>query len=310
MIGIGIDVSKAQLDVATDGVSKIVQFSNSPAGIQRLLRWLESFDEVRIVVEATGGYETAVVTACTQADLWISRVNPRQARDFAKATGVLAKTDQLDARILAQMAALLHPKLRRSLPVPGWQTELSAWVRRRAQIVLAIQQQRQQLPTAGMEALRRGIQATLQALRDEQREVESQIRTLSQPQLTPCLRSMKGLGPVVQASLLSELPELGRLEGRQIAKLVGVAPLNRDSGTLRGQRHIWGGRAGLRVVLYMATLVAVRWQPEIKAFFQRLRARGKPGKVALVACMRKLLVILNARRRDELLLQQTELATP
>lgn len=303
MIGIGVDVSKAQLDVAMESEAKVRRFENTAAGIRRLRAWLRKQGEVRIVVEATGGYEEAVLQACAAEGLWIARVNPRQARDFAKAMGYLAKTDQLDAHVLAQMAALLHRKLQRFLPPPAWQVQLTAWVRRRAQVVVAIQQLRQQLALIDDRAIRRGAEHTLRALTAEQRTLDREIQRLSAPHITPALRSIKGLGPVVQATLITSLPELGKLDRRQVATLAGVAPLNRDSGTLKGQRHIWGGRAGLRTVLYMATLTAIRWQPELKAFFTRLRARGKPGKVALVACIRKLLVILNARRRDELGLQ-------
>ena len=300
MIGIGVDVSKARLDVAKEDSAEIRGFDNTAAGIRRLLAWLRKQGEVRIVVEATGGYEEAVLEACAALEIWIARVNPRQARDFAKAMGHLAKTDRLDAHVLAQMAALLHHKLQRFLPPPAWQVQLTGWVRRRAQVVAAIQQQRQQLTLIDDRAIRQGAERTLRALKAEQRALDRQIQCLSAPHITPALRSIKGLGPVVQATVMTSLPELGQLDRRQVAKLAGVAPLNWDSGTMKGQRHIWGGRAALRTVLYMATLTAIRKQPELKAFFSRLRARGKPGKVALVACMRKLLVILNARRREEL----------
>lgn len=300
MIGIGVDVSKTWLDVAAHGTSESLRFENSVSGLRRLVRWLQERDEVRIVLEATGGYEHALLHACTQADLWISQVNPRQARDFAKALGYLAKTDRLDAHVLAQMAAMLHHKLQRFVPPPSWQVELAAWVRRRAQIVLNEQQVQQQLAVAEVPAMRNLMKKTLRTLKAERIAVEGYIERLGANRITPAMRSMKGLGPVVQATLLSQLPELGHLNGRQIAKLVGVAPLNRDSGIHKGRRRIWGGRAELRATLYMAALVAVRWQPELKVFYQRLRAAGKPGKVALVASMRKLLVILNARCRDEI----------
>ena len=300
MVGVGIDVSKAQLDVAVYGRAGSTSFCNDAKGVQRLLAWVRKHDEVRVVLESTGGYEREALRACAEAGIWVSRVNPRQARSFAKAMGCLAKTDRLDAHVLAQMAALLHHELRRFIPLLPWQEELAAWVHRRSQLVLVIQSQRQQLLQLEGSALRVGAKKTLRALLEEKGKVEAQIKRLSAAHETPSLSSMKGLGPVVQATLLCELPELGRLTGRQIAKLAGVAPLNRDSGTFKGKRRIWGGRAGLRSVLYMAALVAVRWEPEMKAFYQRLRAVGKPGKVALVAAMRKLLVILNARRRDEL----------
>lgn len=300
MIGIGVDVSKARLDVVVFGEEAFRQFDNTAAGVRRLVAWLAKRGGVRVVVEATGGYEEALLQGCSEAGLWIARINPRQARDFAKAVGFLAKTDRLDARVLAQMAELLHGQFTPYRAPPAWRQELSAWVRRRSQVVLAIQQQRQQLAQIASSAIRRAAEQTLAALQAERDAVDREITRLSADHVTPALRSMRGLGPVAHAALLTALPELGSLNRRQIAKLVGVAPLNCDSGTIKGQRRTWGGRGGLRAILYMVGLNAIRWQPEIKAFFTQLRARGKPGKVALVACMRKILVILNARRRDEL----------
>lgn len=301
MIGIGIDVSKARLDLSQEGDARVEGFDNSEAGIQQLIAKLPDCRQVRIVVEATGGYEEALLKACCKAGYWICRINPRQVRNFAKSLGRLAKTDRIDARVLAEMAALLHAKLQRYVEVAPWRVDLLAWVRRRAQITGAIQLHRQQRAATTHPAIRSGIDQTLAALKVERRVAEREIQKIAEPHLTPALRSMRGLGPVVQASLLAYLPELGHLGGRQIAKLVGVAPLNCDSGTLKGSRHIWGGRAALRTVLYMASLTAILRQPEIKAFFERLRAQGKHGKVALVACMHKMIVILNARRRDELI---------
>lgn len=301
MIGIGIDVSKAALDVAQTGRREDQRFENSRAGIARLIAWLPRGAHVRIVLEATGGYEQDVLSACLAAGVWVCRVNPRQARNFARAGGQLAKTDQLDARLLADMALRMHDRLRPYEAPAPWQAELAAWVTRRAQVVAAIQQHTLQLATIRLAALRVGVVKTLAALTQERHGLDREIERLRTPHLTPALCSIKGVGPVVQATLMAQLPELGKLDRRQIAKLVGVAPLNRDSGSMKGRRSVWGGRAPLRATLYMAALVAVRWQPEIKAFFLQLKARGKPGKVALVACMRKLLTILNARRRDELM---------
>lgn len=308
MIGIGVDVSKARLDAAVHGEAGSRSFDNTTPGIRRMVAWLRGQGEVRVVLEATGGYEHAALKACAEAGLWISQVNPRQARDFAKALGCLAKTDRLDAHVLAQMAALLSHRLRPYVAPAPWREELAAWVHRRMQIVLAMHQQKQQLNMA-CAAIRVGMKRTLRALQAEKLLVEEQIKRLSAGRLTPALGSIKGLGPIVQATLLSELPELGHLKGRQITKLAGVAPLNRDSGFCRGRRRIWGGRSALRTVLYMATLVSVRWEPAMKAFYERLRGGGKPAKVALVASMRKLLIILNARRRDELAEEARVLAT-
>lgn len=300
MKAVGIDVGKAALDVAVHGELAVRRFANSSAGIRRLMKELIGLGQVRIVLEATGGYEEALLSACTQHGLWIARVNPHQARSFAKALGQLAKTDALDAHVLAEMAHALHTRMRAHVPQAAWQVELRGWLRRRHQVTEALQRTRQQ-GTLTLPAIRTLMQKTLAALRREQTLIDRALRELLQSHATPAMRSAKGLGPQFQASLLALLPELGGLTRRQIAKLVGVAPLNRDSGQSHGVRRIHGGRAEVRVALYMATLSAVRWEPMIKAHYQQLRTRGKVAKVALVACMRKLLTIVNARRRDELL---------
>ena len=299
MVGIGIDVSKAMLDVAVTDEAQLRQFKNTRAGIRQLVKWLAGRCEAKVVMEATGGYEEAALDACARAGLWVSRVNPRQARDFAKATGQLAKTDGLDARVLAEMADVLHARLRRHVPAPAWQAELKAWLCRRRQVVDALQRSRQQWLTAPP-AVQSAMNNSLAALRKELAVIDTQMKQLARSHLTPALQSAKGLGPVFQVTALALLPELGQLNRQQIAKLVGVAPLNRDSGMMQGKRAIYGGRATMRIALYMATLSAVRWEPALRDHYQQLRARGKVAKVALVACMRKLLGILNARRRDEL----------
>jgi transposase len=256
------------------------------------------------VLEATGGYEEPVLAACSEAGLWIARINPRQARDFARATGQLAKTDALDVRMLAEMAQVFSARLRRHIRLESWQCEIRGWLRRRHQVTEAIQRTRQQL-TMTLPTIRPLVRKTLAALVREQSVIDTALKALLQRHATPALRSSKGLGPMFQASVLSLLPELGQLTRQQIAKLVGVAPLNRDSGQSQGKRRIYGGRAEVRVALYMATLSAVRWEPLMKVHYQQLRARGKLAKVALVACMRKLLTIINARRRDELRAEAT-----
>lgn len=299
MIGIGIDVSGARLDVASTQTQRVRSFANTGAGIDALLAWLLKQGQVRIVVEATGGYEMAVLQACAAAGLWICRVNPRQARDFVRATGQLAKTDQLDARGLAQMARAIE-QLRPYTPLEDWRAALLPWVQRRTQVVRLLQQQSQQLAMLDHPQVRALAQASLDALRAERDALDAELRQRMAPHVTAALTSMKGLGPVLRATLLTQLPELGRLDRGKIAKLVGIAPLNCDSGTMKGQRHIWGGRGSVRTALYMAALSAIRFEPSIRAYFQQLRARGKPGKVALVACMRKMLTVLNARCRDEL----------
>ena len=302
MTAVGIDVGKAALDVAVEGVSGVVRFQNSATGIGKVLRHLQGHQDIRIVVEATGGYEDALLEACADAGLWVSRVNPRQARDFARATGELAKTDAIDARLLATMARLFHDRLRRyDAPAP-WQRELRDWLRRRGQVVATLQAQKQQTALTSS-AVRRLMARTIAALQRELAAIDRAMQGLLKAHASPALRSAKGLGPIFQATSLALLPELGTLTRHQLAKLVGVAPMNRDSGQTSGKRRIRGGRAPVRVALYMATLSAVRWDPLMRAHYQQLRARGKLGKVALVACMRKLLTIVNARRRDELRVQ-------
>ena len=287
------------LDLARQDDRVVHRFSNDDAGIRQLMAHQSAWADVFVVLEATGGYEVPVLHALVQAGRAVSRVNPRQARSFARASGQLAKTDALDASSLADMAACLSARLPRYVLPDAAQRTLAAYVNRRAQLVLAIQRHTQQIAALDVPALRKSAQRTLRALEKERAELDRHIASLTAPRLTPAWRSIKGLGPVVQATLLALLPELGSLSRQQIAKLAGVAPLNRDSGISRGQRHIFGGRARVRTTLYMAALVAVRWQPEFKAFYQQLRTRGKLAKVALVACMRKLLVVLNARIRDE-----------
>ncbi|MGH8147280.1 MAG: IS110 family transposase [Rhodanobacteraceae bacterium] len=299
MTAVGIDVGKASLDLAVDGHSRVTRFANDRSGIAKILKRLMAIDDPHVVVEATGGYEDPLLEACCDAGLWVSRVNPRQARNFARATGDLAKTDAIDARMLALMARLFNDRLRRYVAPPPWQRELRDWLRRRGQLVTALQAHKQQAAMAP--AMVRSLASrTIAAVKRELAAVDAAIHALIKQHATPAMRSRKGLGPVFQASMLSLLPELGQLNRRQIAKLVGVAPMNRDSGQGQGKRRIRGGRAPVRVALYMATLSAVRWDPLMKAHYQHLRARGKLGKVALVACMRKLLGIVNAKRRDEL----------
>ena len=302
MTAVGIDVGKAALDVAVDGSSDVVRFANTPVGIGKLLRHLRQIDDVRIVIEATGGYEEPLLKACDEAGLWAARVNPRQARDFARATGELAKTDAIDARLLAVMARLFHDRLRRYEAPLQWQRQLRDWLRRRSQVVLSLQMHQQQRAVASVE-IRRSMTSTIAAIKRELTTIDRAIQVLLKDHATPALRSSKGMGPIFQATTLALLPELGRLSRQQIAKLVGIAPMNRDSGQSQGKRRIRGGRAPVRVALYMATLSAVRWDPTLRAHYQQLRARGKVAKVALVACMRKLLTLVNARRRDELRLE-------
>jgi transposase len=302
MTAVGIDVGKASLDLAVFGQAKVLHFGNTPAGIGKLRQRLHTLTEVRIVVEATGGYEQSLLDACAEAGWWVARVNPRQARDFARALGDWAKTDAIDARVLALMAQVLGDRLHPYEPPSAWQRELRQWLQRRSQVVRVLQMQKQQALQA-QGSVRKLMQRTIQAIARELATINTAIGGLIKQHVTASLRSSKGLGPMFQATVLALLPELGRMTRRELAKLVGVAPMNRDSGQSQGKRKIRGGRAPVRTALYMATLSAVRWEPSLRAHYQQLRARGKLAKVALVACMRKLLTILNARRRDELLIE-------
>jgi len=299
MAGVGIDVCKARLDVAVHGEDRTWTFSNDPAGLAGLLKWLKGRRGVRVLVEATGGQEQALLDKLVEKQVWACRVNPRQARDFAKATNRLAKTDAVDAKVLAHMVVALGEQLRRYEAPDLWRTQLRDWVQRRRHVVELIQREKQQLAWVSDAQLRAQIDTMLSTLVKQKQALEREIRQRIKGHATAALGSLKGVGPVVKSTLLAQLPELGQLDRKAIAKLVGVAPLSDDSGGRRGYRRIWGGRAELRCTLYMAAVVAMRWEPVIKTFYERLRNVGKPAKVALVACMRKLLTILNARMRDE-----------
>jgi transposase len=296
---VGIDVAKQTLEVASEPRGLEGQFPNTPAGLERVVAHCGGAR--RVVVEATGGYEHALVAALLAAGIPVVVVNPRQVRDYAKASGQLAKTDRLDARVLARFAAQLRPAAR---PLPDEATaELALVVQRRRQLqeMLQAEEQRAQLaPTRG--AVRANLVAHIAWLRASLDETDRALRSLVEASPAwraqdALLQSVPGVGPTLAATLLAELPELGRLTRREIAALVGVAPLARDSGTLRGRRTVWGGRREVRRVLYMATVAATRWNPAIRGFYRRLRAAGKAPKSALVACMRKLLTILNAMVR-------------
>lgn len=297
MIYVGIDVSKATLEVAIHGQPAVRSFTNDRKGLARLVSWLAPHGPGKIVLEATGGYEQVALDTLHAAGWPVARVNPRQARDFAKGCGQLAKTDALDARVLAQLAQVVNVPLYQ--PPSTAQRAIRAHHQRRDQLRAMLQAEIQHERQETDAACRRDIRQHIAQLRRRLTRVEETLRAQVQacPEHVP-LGSIKGVGPILQSALLAYLPELGRLRGKEIAKLVGVAPLARDSGTWHGQRIVWGGRARIRSVLYMATLTATRYDPRLRAFYQALRARGKAGKVALVACMRKLLIILNARMRD------------
>jgi transposase len=293
---VGIDVSKAQLDVAVRPRGETWTVVHDEAELSGLVARLRTLAPALIVVEATGGWEVALVGALAAALLPVAVVNPRQVRDFARSTGTLAKTDRLDAQSLAHFAEALRPEPR---PLPTAQAqELSALLQRRRQLVDMLTAEKNRLPLAARR-IRPQLQAHIAWLQRQISQFDDDLRELvrSSPlwrDKEDLLRSAPGVGPVLATTLVAALPELGTLSRQQIAALVGVAPLNRDSGTLRGRRTVWGGRAQVRTVLYMSTLVAVRHNPVLAAFYQRLRAAGKAPKVALTACMRKLLTILNA----------------
>lgn len=295
-IFVGIDVSKAGLDVAVRPVGNREFVANDAAGIEILVQRLRELQPALIVLEATGGVERAVTRALASAEFAVVVINPRQVRDFAKATGQLAKTDTIDAAVLARFGEAVRPALR---PLPDEVTwELRAVVTRRRQITEMIVAETNRLSGAS-KGVRKRINAHLRWLEAELKRADKDLdQSIRQSPIwrenQDLLRSVPGMGPVISRTLLAELPELGRLNRKQIAALVGVAPLNRDSGTLRGRRSIWGGRATVRAALYMGALVASRRNAMIQTFYRRLRNAGKAPKVALVACMRKLLTILNA----------------
>lgn len=297
-IGAGIDVSKQSLDVALFGHPGIRSFRNNAAGLRQLIQWLSPWRPERIVLEATGGFELAALDALYEAGLPAVRVNPRQARDFAKALGQLAKTDRLDAHVLAAMACKLD-SLHLYQPATAEQRQLRQWHQRRAQVVDMLLKEKQHRDLYSDATLRKQISQMIQRLQRERLALDKHIEVMvhAQPPLQ-VLKTIKGVGPVTVATLACHLPELGDLSNKAIAKLTGVAPMARESGQWRGKRSIWGGRGQVRQALYMAVLTAIRYEPRLRDFYQSLRARGKPGKVALVATMRKLLVILNARMKE------------
>lgn len=308
---VGIDVSKAALDVAQRPTGEAWRVANEEAGIAELVDRLRPLRPELIVLEATGGLERLVVAALALAGLPVAVVNPRQVRDFAKATGRLAKTDALDAAALAHFAEAIRPQPR---PLPDAQSQaLAALVERRHQLVGMLTAEKNRLRQA-LPAVRPQIAAHIawleQALREEDVELDQMLHASplwrERDQL---LRSVPGVGPTVSLTLLAHLPELGQGAVKHVATLVGLAPLNRDSGAWRGTRSIWGGRRQVRAALYMAALVGVRYNPALRAFYERLLAHGKPKKVALTACMHKLLTILHAVLRDRAPWQPALLAT-
>jgi len=297
---IGIDVSKATLDIASLPTGESWTVTNDDLGLAELTPRLVALTPVLVVLEATGGFETLAAVTLAKAGLPVAVVNPRQVRDFAKALGRLAKTDALDAGILAEFAQRVRPEPR---PLPDEAAQLlDGLLTRRRQLVDMLTAEKNRLGFA-RGPVKRDINRHIRWLEKRLQHVDGDLEAaiaaspLYQAK-ADLLRSVPGVGPITTLTLLATLPELGQLSRHQIAALVGVAPLNRDSGTLRGKRRVWGGRAPVRAVLYMAALVGIKHNPVLRQFYQRLRAAGKPFKVAVTACMRKLLTILNAMLRQ------------
>jgi len=299
---IGIDVSKDRLDIAVHESGESLDCQNTQAAIETLLGPLQAMQPELIVLEATGGYERLCAAMLAAAGLAVSVVNPRQVREFARSSGILAKTDRLDARVLAHFGAAIQPEPR-ALP-DAQQQLLDELILRRRQIVTNLVAEKNRLGMAQgakvKKSLRQAIKFYERQLDELDREVGEHIeRSPLWREREDLLRSFKGVGPVSSRTLIGDLPELGRLDRKRIAALVGVAPMARDSGKRKGVRTIYGGRGQVRAVLYMVAVTAIRSNAPIRAFYQRLRAAGKPAKVALVACMRKILIILNAMVRNQ-----------
>lgn len=298
---VGIDVCKARLDVAMLPSGEVLNVPNTPQGIAELIAQLSERTPSLIVLEATGGLEAPAALALQDAGFALSVLNPRQVRDFARATGKLAKTDALDAALLARFAQAVRPAPR---ALPDSQTRaLEALLTRRRQLVALLVSERNRLKLCRDEAIRADITALIDFLQQRKTQLDQDLQF--QVQACPVgretyarLTAVPGVGPVLALTLLAHLPELGQVSGKQLAALVGLAPLNRDSGKRFGKRRVWGGRAEVRAVLYMATVQAKRCNPAIKDFYERLLRHGKPKQLALIACMRKWLVMLNAMQRD------------
>jgi transposase len=295
-VNVGIDVSKSLLDIAIHETGETWSSNNDSSGCGVLAAKLKQLKATSIVLEATGGFETLVTATLSAADLPVIVVNPRQVRDFAKATGQLAKTDRIDCRVLAHFAAAIKPPIR---PIKSADSQhLEALLARRRQIVEMLVAEKNRLANNHDRAVVKDLNAHIGWLERRLKSSDDELQRVLK--ISPAwrerddlLRSVPGVGPVLSLTLLAQLPELGHLNRREIAKLVGVAPFNWDSGQWRGSRHIWGGRAAVRSPLFMATLCAIRINPTIKSFYRRLIAAGKAPKVAITACMRKLLTILN-----------------
>ena len=297
---VGVDVGKFQMDVARSGAEDVWVLSNDEAGIEELVARLREAVPELVVMEATGGFEMPAAAALAAADIPVVIANPRHCRSFAKSTGQLAKTDTIDARGLALFAERVRPQVRE---FPSEEARaLEALVSRRRQIIDMITAERNRLGFA-QKPVQKGIQKHIKWLERQLSDINSDLDTTIRKSAiwaakSDLLQTVPGVGPNLSRVLIAELPELGQLSHRQIAALVGVAPYSRDSGVFRGKRMIWGGRAPVRSALYLSVWSAAKWNPVIRVFYDRLRSKGKPAKVAQVACMRKLITILNAMVRD------------
>jgi transposase len=296
-IFIGIDVAKAEVEIKESISPNTYSERNNQAGIRKIVRRMLAIQATLVVMEATGGIEKSLARALTDAGIPVAVINPRQMRDFARSTGRLAKTDSIDAEVIALYAERMRPEPR---GLPDADTEmLDALLTRRQQLIQTMTAEKNRLKQPASPVIHRSVRSVIRLLEKEIENLSESINTflLSCPELrakAELLQSVSGVGPVVAQTLMAAVPELGKVSKKQIAALVGVAPINRDSGTMRGRRTTWGGRSQVRSILYMATMSAIRRNPQIRAFYRRLVESGKKKMVALVASMRKMLVILNA----------------
>lgn len=296
-IYIGIDVAKAEFEIKESGPQKTYSERHTQTGIRRVVRRMAAIQPALVVMEATGGLEKALARALAAAGIRVAVINPRQIRDFARSLGKLAKTDGIDAEVIALYAERIRPEPR---DFPDADTDmLDALLTRRQQLIQMMTAEKNRLQQTASAAIQRSIRAVIRSFEKEieslSRSVDSLVASCPEMQAkSDLLQSVSGVGPVVAQTLIAAVPELGKVGRKQIAALIGVAPINRDSGTMRGYRTTWGGRSQVRAILYMAALSAIRSNPPIRAFYKRLIASGKKKMVALVACMRKLLVMLNA----------------
>ena len=302
----GVDISKDYLDVTIVDSDKMWRFTNNQVGIKKVIKVFQEMASIMVVFESTGGLEISLWLALNQAGINAAPINPRQIRHFAQAKGKLAKTDNIDAQIIAQYGQAMKPNPQL---VPDTQ-ELKELMARRSQIVEMIAAEKSRFKAARQKLIKQDIQDHIDWLQKRIHETDKElIRAIDDnpvlQEKAKLLRSTPGVGPTTTAALLIQLPELGTLNRHEVAALAGVAPLNRDSGRMRGKRTVWGGRASVRGILYMSALVATRYNPVISAFYRRLCAEGKAKKVAITACMRKLLIILNSMIKHKTLWQHS-----